>query len=266
MYCLFKPLSVRFLRNGEWLFCSLVMGRRGKGESMMTFSIELREEVNEIWEASFNHPFVKGIGDGTLPLEKFRYYVLQDAYYLSHFSRVQALGAAKAPDLHTTSRMAAHAQGTNEAELSLHETFSVQLGITEEERKQFKPAPTAYAYTSHMYRAAQFGGLSDILAAILPCYWLYHEVGERLKSCSPDEPIYREWIAAYGGEWFGELVKEQIKRLDELAEKAPDEEKVRMKELFMISSIYELQFWEMACSMEKWPYEHHLLHAGKQVN
>ncbi len=233
---------------------------------MMTFSNELRKEVDEVWEASFNHPFVRGIGDGTLPLDNFRYYILQDAYYLSHFSRVQSLGAAKAPDLHTTSRMAAHAQGTNEAELSLHETFSVQLGITEEEKKRFKPSPTAYAYTSHMYRAAQFGGLKEILAAILPCYWLYHEVGERLNMFTPDEPIYKEWILAYGGEWFGELVKEQINRLDQLAEKASEEEKALMKELFMISSIYELQFWEMAYSMEEWPFEYHLMkNTGKQV-
>ncbi|QWC20945.1 thiaminase II [Bacillus haikouensis] len=232
----------------------------------MTFSNELRKEVDEVWEASFNHPFVRGIGDGTLPLGNFRYYILQDAYYLSHFSRVQSLGAAKAPDLHTTSRMAAHAQGTNEAELSLHETFSVQLGITEEEKKRFKPSPTAYAYTSHMYRAAQFGGLKEILAAILPCYWLYHEVGERLNMFTPDELIYKEWISAYGGEWFGKLVKEQINRLDQLAEKASEEEKALMKELFMISSIYELQFWEMAYSMEEWPFEYHLMkNTGKQV-
>ena len=139
----------------------------------MSFTAYLRNEVKEIWEASFHHPFVKGIGDGTLPLENFRYYILQDAYYLSHFSKVQAIGAAKATDLHTTSRMATHAVGTNEAELSLHENFSNRLGITEEEKRQFNPAPTAYGYTSHMYRSAQYGGLADILAAILPCYWLY---------------------------------------------------------------------------------------------
>ncbi|WP_163103105.1 thiaminase II [Peribacillus alkalitolerans] len=228
----------------------------------MSFSAYLRKEVNEIWEASFNHPFVKGIGDGSLPLEKFRYYVLQDSYYLSHFSRVQALGAAKATDLHTTARMAAHAQGTNQAELSLHEKFSRQLGITEEERLQFIPAPTAYAYTSHMYRAAQFGGLADILAAILPCYWLYYEVGENLKNCSPEETIYQEWIAAYGGEWFKELVEEQIKRLDELAETMTESDRNRLKEHFMLSSIYELQFWEMAYQLEKWPYEKNVFHSS----
>ncbi len=80
--------------------------------------------------------------------------------------------------------MAHHAQNTYEAELSLHENFAKKLGITEEEKGHFIPAPTAYAYTSHMYRAAYEGHLGDIIAAILPCYWLYYEIGERLKNVS----------------------------------------------------------------------------------
>lgn len=165
----------------------------------MTFTQEIRQTADPVWEASFHHPFVKGIGDGTLPLECFRFYVMQDAYYLSHFARVQALGAVKATDLYTTSRLANHAQGTYEAELKLHENFSKRLGITNEEKKNFKPAPTAYAYASHMYRAAYSGHLGDVIAAILPCYWLYYEIGEKLRGCTPEEPIYQEWIGTYGG-------------------------------------------------------------------
>ncbi|QOR67362.1 thiaminase II [Cytobacillus suaedae] len=221
----------------------------------MKFSQEIRKEADHIWEASFHHPFVTGIANGTLSLESFRYYVLQDAYYLSHFARIQALGAAKAEDLHTTNRLAIHAQGTYEAELSLHENFSKRLGITEEERQNFEAAPTAYAYTSHLYRAAYSGHLGDIIAALLPCYWLYYEIGERLQGSTPSEPIYQEWIEAYGGDWFRELVEEQINRLDELAEKVTEEDRKRMKEHFMISSQYEYSFWEMAYCLEKWPVQ-----------
>ncbi|MBD8067761.1 thiaminase II [Bacillus sp. PS06] len=219
----------------------------------MKFSEMIRKEADFIWEASFNHPFVQGIGNGTLPLECFRYYVMQDAYYLSHFAKVQSIGAAKAKDLETTNRMAIHAQGTYEAELSLHENFSKRLNITEEEQLNFKPAPTAYAYTSHMYRAAHNGHLGDIIAAILPCYWLYYEIGENLKECTPDEPIYQEWIAAYGGDWFKTLVEEQINRLDEIAETVTEEDRERMKEHFIISSQYEYSFWDMAYRLESWP-------------
>ncbi|WP_221568486.1 thiaminase II [Alkalihalobacillus sp. TS-13] len=221
----------------------------------MSFSKYVREAADPIWEASFNHPFVTRIGDGTLPLENFRYYVLQDAYYLSHFARVQSLGAAKSPNIETTASMASHAKGTYEAELGLHENFSKQLGITDEERFTFQPAPTAYAYTSHMYRAAQFGHLGDIIAAILPCYWLYYEIGERLQGFQPEEPIYQEWIAAYGGEWFRELVEEQINRLDQIAENVTEQDRERMKEHFIISSQYEYGFWEMAYTLQKWPFD-----------
>jgi thiaminase (transcriptional activator TenA) len=219
----------------------------------MSFSNTLRQEANGLWEASFHHPFVKQLGDGTLNLQCFRYYVLQDAYYLGHFARVQALGAAKASDLPTTARMAHHAQNTYQAELSLHERFAKQLGITEEEKASMMPAPTAYAYTSHMYRAAYEGHLGDIVAAILPCYWLYYEIGERLKDCRPDEPIYQEWIAAYGSEWFRQLVEEQISRLDAIAEVVTEADRQRMKQHFLISSHYEYLFWEMAYTLESWP-------------
>jgi thiaminase/transcriptional activator TenA len=218
----------------------------------MKFSQKLRESVQAIWQASFDHPFVTGIADGTLPLACFRYYVMQDAYYLSQFAKVQALGAAKAEDLYTSGRMAAHVQGTYNAELALHEKFTKLLCITDAEKASFQPAPTAYAYTSHLFRAAYTGHLGDIVAVILPCYWLYWEIGERLKGSNPNEIIYREWIEAYGGEWFGELVQEQIERLDALAEQVTEADRERMQQHFVISSRYELLFWEMAYQQEKW--------------
>ena len=221
----------------------------------MTFSKLIREEAGHIWDASFSHPFVTGIADGTLSLESFRYYVIQDAYYLSHFAKIQALGAAKATDLHITNRLAVHAQGTYEAELSLHKNFSKRLGITEEERQNFEPAPTAYAYTSHLYRAAYTGHLGDIIAALLPCYWLYYEIGERIQDATPEEPIYQEWIAAYGGDWFRTLVEEQIDRLNQIAETVTENDRNRMKEHFIISSQYEYSFWEMAYRLEDWPVQ-----------
>lgn len=218
----------------------------------MKFSTLIRQEADPIWQASLAHPFVQGIGDGTLPIEKFKYYVLQDSYYLSHFARVQSLGAAKAESLEVTKSMAAHAQGTYEAELSLHRTFTDMLGITKEEKRKFNPSPTAYAYTSHMYRAAYQGHLGDIIAVILPCYWVYYEVGKQLKHCHPAHPVYQKWIEAYGEDWFKTLVEEQINRLDEIAEQVNDKDKDRMKEHFLISSHYEFMFWEMAYRQEDW--------------
>lgn len=218
----------------------------------MKYSEYLRTKVDAIWQASFEHPFVTGIADGSLPLENFKYYVLNDSYYLSVFAKIQALGAAKANDLYTSGRMAAHAQGTYEAELGLHENFSKRLGITAEERNRFEPSPSAYAYTTHLLSVGYTGTLGEIIAAILPCYWLYWEIGQRLQGQVPAEPIYQDWINAYGGEWFATLVQEQINRLDALAEQATPEEKQRMERHFVISSHYELAFWQMAYTLEHW--------------
>jgi thiaminase/transcriptional activator TenA len=220
----------------------------------MKFSTYLRQKVEASWQASFDHPFVTGVADGTLPLDSFRHYVLNDSYYLSVFAKVQALGAARAADLHTMSRMAFHAQGTYEAEMDLHRNFTVRLGITEEQKAAFQPAPSAYNYANHLIAVGYTGTLGEIIAAILPCYWLYHEIGERYQGVQTPEPIYQDWINAYGGEWFGELVKEQINRLDELAEAASEEEKRRMEQHFILSSDFEYSFWQMAYTLEKWPY------------
>ncbi|WNB93874.1 thiaminase II [Bacillus sp. NEB1478] len=222
---------------------------------MQTFTESLRQKAEHIWEANLHHPFVKGIGSGELSLDCFKFYILQDSYYLSHFAKVQALAGSRAEDLYTTSRMAAHALGTSEAELALHEKFIKQLQITDEELTNFQPAPTAYNYTSHLYRVGESGTLGEIIAAILPCYWIYHEIGEKYKGSTPNEPIFQEWISTYGDEWFAELVHEQINRLDHLAEKASESERNKMETHFLLSCQYEYLFWEMAYKMEQWSFD-----------
>ncbi|WP_026671969.1 thiaminase II [Alkalihalobacterium bogoriense] len=220
----------------------------------MKFSEHLRKKVDSIWEGSFSHPFVTGVADGSLPIECFRYYVQQDSYYLSKFAQVQSIGAAKAKDFYTTSRMAYHATTSYEAEHMLHEGFAKELGISKDGVIVVdNPAPTALAYTNHLFSAAYKGSLGDVLAAILPCYWLYWEIGEKFKGSSPGVPIYQKWIDTYGNEWFGSLVKEQIERMDAYAEQASEEEKRQMESIFITSSKYEYMFWEMAYTLEDWP-------------
>jgi thiaminase (transcriptional activator TenA) len=218
----------------------------------MKFTDSLRRKADELWQQSFQHPFVIELANGTLPTEKFAHYVLNDSYYLTVFAKVQSLGAAKTNDLHTIGRMAFHAESTINAEQALHETFFKILGITRD--PDFLPSPTAYRYTTHLLSVAAQGTLGEVIAAILPCYWLYYEIGIQNQDATPNHPIYDKWIATYGDEWFEKLVKEQISRLDELADKADEQEKQRMERHFLISSEYELAFWEMAYRLEKWSF------------
>jgi len=218
----------------------------------MTFCEEVRKECNAIWEASFQHPFVRSLAEGSLPEDVFRYYVLQDSYYLKHFAKVHALAAVQARDLPTVKRFAQHAEETCGAEISLHEGFFDLLGVTEKDLADFKPAPAAYAYTSHLYRAAMEGELAATLSALLPCYWLYYEIGERLKNAKPEHPIYDKWIATYSSEWFEAATKEQITRLNQLTESLSPARREEVKAHFIKSSYYEWQFWEMAWTKEQW--------------
>lgn len=216
----------------------------------MTFTAHLRQEADALFQASFDHPFVRELGAGALDEAKFRHYVMQDSYYLNQFSKVQAKGAILAADMEVASRFLTHALHTIEAEHALHREFFTLLDVTETEWATFEPAPTAYAYALHMQQAGPT--LGDVLAAILPCYWVYYEIGERLKDATPDHPIYSAWIATYGSEWFRDLVEEQIERLDVLAGQATAEERLRYQQTFLKSCYYEHAFWEMAWTLESW--------------
>ncbi|WP_087972265.1 thiaminase II [Oceanobacillus rekensis] len=218
----------------------------------MRFTESLREATKQSWELSLNHPFVQGIVDGDLPLDIFKNYIMQDIYYLKHYGKVHAFAAAHADDFHVSAKLAEKAKKTAEAELTVHKEHAKLLKITDEEMENFKPAPTAYAYTSHLYRASLSGSLAQIVAAMLPCYWLYADIGLTYKDAKPKEKIYQNWLNMYASNGFQESTQEMIDLLDELAEKASEAEKEKFKEQFIIAKEYELAFWEMSYTFETW--------------
>ncbi|KRG14336.1 thiaminase II [Lederbergia galactosidilytica] len=218
----------------------------------MHFTDELRQATEQSWELSLHHPFVQGIVQGDLPLEKFKYYILQDIYYLKHYGKVHAMAAAQADDFSHTALLAKKAQLTAQAELTVHEEHAKVLNITKEEMEHFRPAPTAYAYTSHLYRAALSGSFAQTIAAMLPCYWLYADIGKTYEHTAPNKPIYKKWIETYASEWFQTSTQEQIDLLNQVVATASETEKEKIKEQFVIAKEYELAFWEMAYQEEKW--------------
>lgn len=109
----------------------------------------------------------------------------------------------------------------------MHKEHANILRITNKEMENFKPAPTAYAYTSHLYRAVLSGSLAQIVAAMLPCYWLYADIGLKYRDAKPDKKIYKNWLNMYASSWFQESTQEMIDILDELAEKRQAQQKRR---------------------------------------
>jgi thiaminase (transcriptional activator TenA) len=199
------------------------------------------------------HPFLAGLTDGSLPRDVFAYYVLQDAHYLVDYARALALVGAKAPDEQTIAMFAAHAHGALEVERSLHAGLFREMGITADEVRATPVMPTTLAYTSYLLRSCHQGSFAEGLAAVLPCYWIYAEVGTALLVRSSPDPLYARWIATYGGEQFGKIVADVVAVVDRIGETASGTEQAAMREHVATTSRYEWMFWDAGWRRETWP-------------
>jgi thiaminase/transcriptional activator TenA len=213
----------------------------------------LRQAAQPIWEAILAHPFLKELGAGTLPHDRFLYFVRQDYLYLFEFARVLCLGGGKAENLETLEMFAKHAANTVAVERLMHTGFIQRLGLPDQALLESQRTPTTQAYTRHLLAVGREGTLGEIVAAVLPCYWIYWEVGRHLATCQPADPIYRDWIKAYGSDTFAELVQQQLNLVDRLGVSAPAYESRRMTEHFIQSSRYEYLFWDDAYRLAVWP-------------
>ena len=221
---------------------------------MTNFSTKLRSGSQPIWRAIYNHPFLDELHQGTLSLDRFTYFILQDYVYLLDFAQVLCQGGAKAPDLETLALFCRHALGAVEVERTFHASFGNSLGLSRKELDEVPKGPITQAYIAHLQSVARSGTLGEIVAAVLPCYWIYGEVGRRLYSNRPRKPrIYRQWIETYASEAFWRPVREQIQLLNRLGKAAGKGERKAMTAHFMLSSRYEFMFWEQAYRLDRWP-------------
>jgi thiaminase (transcriptional activator TenA) len=221
----------------------------------MAFSQDLRDRAAPIWSASLDHPFVRGIGDGTLPVEKFRFYIRQDYVFLIEFSRVLALAAARATDLDVMSHYASLLATTLNGEMELHRGYCERFGIARDELEATAAAPTTHAYTRHLLHMAESGSLAEITASLIPCQAGYAEIGRELavRGEPVSQPLYGEWIRMYASPEMQAIVAWACGLLDRLGADTGDAERERIAEVYLTSSRYEYMFWEMAYRMEQWP-------------
>ena len=173
----------------------------------MGFSDELRQRAASTWDKEKAHPFVTGIGDGTLPPDNFRYYMRQDYVFLIEFCRAISLAVAKARTLEDMGWFAQMIHETLNMEMALHVSFCADFDITEEELLATKPSPTTWAYTRHMINTAHQGTVGETAAVILPCSWGYAEIGQALyaQGTPKDQPLYTRWIETYNSQEFADI-------------------------------------------------------------
>ena len=215
----------------------------------MSFTDELLEAAREIWEAQVEHPFVRGIGDGSLPEETF----VQDYLYLKEFARIFAWAAAKADRLEAMGWYASVLDLTLNTEMELHRRYASRFGIGAGELESAEMWPTTRAYTDFLVRTAADGEMAELLAALLPCAWGYAWVAERLaRGPEPEDDRYADWIEQYTSEDFRDAARWLREETERRARGRTEAGRERLVEIFVLSSRYEWQFWEMCWKGEDW--------------
>jgi len=217
----------------------------------VSLAADLRAASAGVWEAQHAHPFVRGIGDGSLDEARFRYYVRQDYRFLVDYGRLLALGAARAPRVAEMRRFAGLSQAVLETEMTLHVGFAERWGIAAEALEAEPAAPATSAYTNFLLRTAALGDYAELVAALLPCVWGYAEIGARLAEAGmPEHPGYTAWIAVYADPEFQALAAWARELTESAGGDAGHGGRERMDAAFRASSEHELAFWEAA-----WRYE-----------
>ena len=216
-------------------------------------SARLLDATQEIRARILAHPVVRGIGEGTLPRAPFVYYVRQDYLYLIEYSRVLALGVARAHDLDVMELFAELVHATLHTEMELHRGYCERLGISRENLEATPVSPTTHAYTRHLLTVAHSGTIAELMAALLPCQWGYWEIGQALAQRGlPSDPFYAEWIEMYSGTEYGELAERLRATFDRVAAHASAGELDRINTIFLTSARYEYGFWDAAHRLEAW--------------
>lgn len=217
----------------------------------MTWSDDAWRSVQPTYEQILKHPFVQQLQAGTLDREVFLRYLLEDARYLSGYARALAMIATRLPKTADVAVLARSAAGAVEAERALHATLLGEHGVDVDGPGE--PSPTCQLYTSILVASAAAEPVEVALAAVLPCFRVYAEVGAAIAAATaPDHP-YAAWIATYSDPQFAAITGEVEALADRLAPRAGVGIADRMNAAYTQSTRLEWMFWDAAWQGERWP-------------
>jgi len=217
------------------------------------FSEELWASGAASYAQILRHPFLAGLADGTLERDAFSYFVIQDSHYLRAYSRALSLVSAKSPDQDAVRMFALHASNAIDVERELHAGLLTELGITADQLAAAGAGPTTTAYTSYLTAVCATGSYAEAVAAVLPCYWIYRDVGRALLAQSSPDPLYAAWITTYGSAEFDAVVDSVLAAADALGEQVGPGERRRCHYHFAMTTRYEWMFWDAAYRQLSWP-------------
>lgn len=218
----------------------------------MTFTSAAWDRNAGAFETIRTMPFNEELAAGTLSRERFRTYIIQDAHYLIGFARALAIAAGKAPDPKRVVQFAQAATAAVEVERSLHTGFLTEWGVDEADFAATPVSPGCHHYISYLLATAFGEPYEVVLAALLPCFWIYQKVGvDILERAAPDNP-YQSWIDTYAGEDFAHAVEEMLAATDEAAHGRSSRVLDAMHAAYATSTTLEYRFWDSAYRGERW--------------
>lgn len=222
----------------------------GRVRQRVRFAEKLRTESGELWQRLLAHPFVAGLGDGSLSIQRFRYFMRQDYVFLIEYSRVLAIAAAKSRDLESMGRFSKLLDETLNSEMALHRGFCADFGISERQLERTRPDPVTAAYTGFLLASAHAGGVEEVAAVLLPCQWSYDQIGRKLARLKrpPGASFHNRWIEGYNSVEYQAVTEWLIGFVDGLGRSAGADLRSRMQVLFDESCRHELRFWDNAWS------------------
>lgn len=212
---------------------------------MMSWSENIWKRGMSQYERILRHPFLHGLADGTLAPERFARYMAQDELYLPAYCSLMHRLAGLMPDEEDRSFMHTFADAGGESEREMHlrliERFSVNTDV--------QPSAVTKGYRSFLEAAVDGGDAATATAAMLPCSWVYNNVGLHIGEIAELEGNpYREWIEAYGDSEYGRMVSRMVSIADALAEASDEEGRKCMDKAFLDALGFEFAFWDYAYS------------------
>lgn len=215
----------------------------------MKWSNHTWETIAPIYHKILKMPFIAELMNGSLPLEKFQFYMGQDAIYLEHFGKALAIIAAKSDNAEDMLSFLQFAENAVIVEKALHESYFELYELTENASTQ----PACHHYIHFLKSTASLENIEVAMATVLPCFWIYKEVGDFIVTHQKNiENPYQAWIDTYAGEEFGEAVQKAISICDGYAEKATPATRKKMTEAFKSASYLEYYFWEAGYTLRSW--------------
>lgn len=218
----------------------------------MSFSQSLWNANQALFQSTLELPFNQELAAGTLSRERFCHYMIQDAHYLVAYGRALAVTAAKSDNAEGVVQFANAANEAVVVERALHGGFMRDFGITPEQFAATPLTPACHHYTSYLLATAWSASYPVAVAALLPCFWIYAEVGRDIHARSAKDNPYQAWVDTYASEEFHAAVRGVCATVDRLAEETTEATRAAMHAAYKDAARLEWMFWDSAYRLADW--------------